>query len=222
MNDAKSPLGKVALLAGALIADPASIPTYLATRRKRPLDIGLPWISLKAIRFLERFLTPEMTVLEYGSGGSTIFFARRCKRVIAIEDDPVWLGAVRQRLGALRLTNAEIRLCETGSLYNSSSAEFRESSYLRGADGLSPDLVLVDGADEIRAYGREDYEPRRSICFHHVEPMMAAKGGVIMVDDASLYPGLRHHNRAKRSQSLTGVGPCRNGVTRTDIFFYSA
>jgi hypothetical protein len=222
MNDAKSPFGKMALVASALITDPASISTYLTTRKGRPLDLGLPWISLKAIRFLERFLTPEMTVLEYGSGGSTIFFARRCKHVISIEDDPVWLGAVRRRLDALRLTNAEVLLCETGSLYNSASAEFRESSYLKASDGLNPDIVLVDGADEIRAYGRENYEPRRSICFHHVEPMMVAHGGIIMVDDASLYPELRRHNRATRSQSLTGIGPCRNGVTRTDIFFYSA
>jgi predicted O-methyltransferase YrrM len=222
MNDAKSPLGKMALVAGALIADPASIPTYLTTRKSVPLDVGLPWISLKAIRFLERFLTPKMTVLEYGSGGSTIFFARRCKRVIAIEDDPVWLGAVRQRLDALGLTNTEVRLCETGSIYTSSSAEFRDSSYLKAADGLNPDLVLIDGLDEIQPYGRENYEPRRSICFHHVEAMMAANGGVILVDDASLYPALRRQNWAKHSQSLSGIGPCRNGVTRTDIFFYSA
>ena len=221
MNDVKSPLGKIALVAGALLADPVSIPTYLTTRKKRPLDIELPWISLKAIRFLERFLTPEMTVLEYGSGGSTIFFARRCKRVISIEDDPVWLAAVRQRLDALELGNAEVRLCETGSLYTSTSAEFRQSSYLKATDGLNPDLILIDGADEIRSYGRENYEPRRSICFHHVEPMMAARGGVVLVDDASLYPDLRRQNRAKRSRSLSGIGPCRNGVTRTDVFFYS-
>jgi hypothetical protein len=52
--------------------------------------------------------------------------------------------------------------------------------------------------------------------------MMAANGGVILVDDASLYPALRRQNWAKHSQSLSGIGPCRNGVTRTDIFFYSA
>jgi hypothetical protein len=220
MNDAKTPLGKAALVAAALITDPASIPTYLNTRGKSPLDLGLPWISLKAIRFLEKFLTPEMTVLEYGSGGSTIFFARRSKRVVSMEDNPAWHGAVQQRLQELKLGNADIQFHDTGSVHTSTSDEFRNSSYLKAADGLNPDIVLIDGDDEIYAYGRENYEARRSICFRHMEPMMASRGGIILVDDASRYAHLRHQNRAKRVLSLTGIGPCRNGVTTTDAYIY--
>jgi hypothetical protein len=221
MNNFKNPIGKIALVAGALIVDPTSIPTYISTRKKRPLDLGLPWISLKAIRFLDKFLTKEMTVLEYGSGGSTIFFAQRCKRVISVEDDPAWYAAVHARLDALGLGNTEVRLCETGSVYTSSSTEFRNSSYLKAVDGLNPDIVLIDGSDETQAYGRENYETRRSICFNYIEPIIAARGGAILVDDASLYPNLRVENRAKRFISLSGIGPCRSGVTTTDVFLYS-
>jgi len=49
-----------------------------------------PWLSDDAIAYLESILTPEMHVIEHGSGGSTLWFASRVVTVIAYEHDTDW------------------------------------------------------------------------------------------------------------------------------------
>lgn len=202
----------------ALAVDPRSIPTYFATLTKQPLELGLPWISFGAIRFLERFLQPDMQVFEYGSGGSTVFFAARCKRIVAVEDNANWAQRVRHRLeqaenvNLIFSTTPKIRYGSGGQPFE--QEDFTASSYLRAIDGMNPDVVLIDGSED---WGLEP--TRRSLCFHHVEPAMKP-GAIIVLDDSWAYPELRKSNRAKRVMRFCGVGPCRRGCTCTDIFFY--
>ena len=146
----------------SLLANPSQIPIYLSTLHRKPIDVGLPWINLNAICFLEKFLRADMIVFEYGSGGSTIFFAKRCRHIVSIEDNREWVLTVCNKLHRLCLTNTSIQFHDAGSVYSSSSAQFRESSYLHAIDELDPDVVLIDGADEWQAYGRESYQTRRS------------------------------------------------------------
>ena len=44
---------------------------------------GAPWIPFAARDFLEKALRPEMRVCEYGSGGSTLFFASRVRELVS-------------------------------------------------------------------------------------------------------------------------------------------
>jgi predicted O-methyltransferase YrrM len=46
-----------------------------------------PWMTPDSVDFLVRHLKNDMNVLEIGAGGSTLFFARRCRHVTAIELD---------------------------------------------------------------------------------------------------------------------------------------
>jgi len=59
---------------------------------EKGLEVGYPWFTLGAIYSLERILGRRKTlsVLELGSGGSTVFFSKRAKSVIALEHDPKW------------------------------------------------------------------------------------------------------------------------------------
>src|SRR5215471_8978373 len=49
-----------------------------------------PWLTYGAIKFLSGVLRCDMRVLEYGIGGSTLFFLERGCNVISIEHDPEW------------------------------------------------------------------------------------------------------------------------------------
>ena len=73
------------------------------------------------------------------------------------------------------------------------------------------DIVVVDGSEE--------WTQVRPVCFQYAENFVR-KGGIIVVDDSWRYPVLRRENKAKRYQVFQSVGPCRPGVTSTDIFFY--
>ena len=89
---------RLALVLRHLVAKPSYVPRYvthnllyLAVAHRQPIDIALPWFAYAAIDFLAHYIDPRMTVFEYGTGGSTLFFATRCKAVVSVEDDEQWL-----------------------------------------------------------------------------------------------------------------------------------
>ena len=88
---------------------------------------------------------------------------------------------------------------------------FEKSDYLHALPDAPLDVIVVDGTEE--------WNYVRPTCFRHAEKFIKP-GGIIVVDDSWRYPELHRKHRAKRVQSFQSVGPCRPGVTSTDIFFY--
>jgi hypothetical protein len=75
---------------------------------KSTLNEHTLWVPYEVHEWLRRYLKPYMRVFEYGSGGSTIFFAERVKEVIAVEHDYDWKRAVEAELLKLELKNVTI------------------------------------------------------------------------------------------------------------------
>lgn len=67
------------------------LPEWLASLDRDALRDARPWITFPAARALENLLTPDSRVLEYGAGGSTLFFAKRVRTLVTIEHDREWL-----------------------------------------------------------------------------------------------------------------------------------
>jgi len=202
---------KIGRVIGDLVLHPQYIPrcvTHNLLNGKTPLDLEIPWFSYSAIDFLEEFLKPTMTVCEYGSGGSTLFFSQRTASVYSIEDNAKWYEWVSQRLKEKRVGNATLKLCPFDF---KNPAGFEQSEYLNAMPQQKFDVIVVDGSEE--------WTQVRPICFQkaerHIKP-----GGIIVVDDSWRYPDLRQKNQAHRHRIFQSVGPCRPGVTSTDIFFY--
>ncbi|EPR37411.1 hypothetical protein dsx2_0757 [Desulfovibrio sp. X2] len=83
---------------------------HLPVRLRMALDPDYPWLVAGAVRFLEGFLTPQMRVFEWGSGRSTVFFARRTASVVSVEHKAKWQRRVAARLVELTIANADLRL----------------------------------------------------------------------------------------------------------------
>ena len=45
------------------------------------LKIGYPWLTYGAVIALEEVIKPDFKILEFGSGGSTFFFANNAESV---------------------------------------------------------------------------------------------------------------------------------------------
>ena len=56
----------------------------------------VPWLTEGAIEFLEQYLTehPSAKILEFGTGASTIWFAKRTPNLYSIEHDPSWFTLI--------------------------------------------------------------------------------------------------------------------------------
>jgi hypothetical protein len=202
---------RVQKLAGNLIRNPGLIPRYIlhnCLAQQPPIELELPWFSYGAIDFLDGFLRPQMRVFEFGSGGSTLFFAERCRSVESIEENRDWAEQVKERAAVRGLNNITLRICPFDF---SRTNGFEASDYLTQIRGRSPDVVVVDGSDDLFVF--------RPICFRVAEEQVAP-GGIIVVDDSWRYPDLRQRHRAQRLCLFETVGPARFGVTSTDVYFY--
>jgi len=202
---------KIVRLVGDLIRHPQYISRCLhhnVINGRTPLDLEIPWFSYSAVDFLRHFLLPHMSVFEYGSGGSTLFFGRRVNSVLSVEDNAAWFERVSNRLETESIRNVCLKLFP----FDFKNPEgFEKSEYLRAIEGRRFDVIIIDGSEE--------WIHVRPICFEKAERYVAP-GGIIVVDDSWRYPELRQKNCARRHQIFQSVGPCRPGVTSTDVFFY--
>jgi hypothetical protein len=102
-------------LTNYLLSHPTQIPKYFkySVTRQTPMDLGLPWISNKAIEFLDKWKINENTeILELGGGGSTIYFGKRKAHVTCLESSLIWAEKLSTKCGKLNLTNVDIRVLE--------------------------------------------------------------------------------------------------------------
>ncbi len=165
-----------------------------------PLVDKLPMLVFEANHFLEQILTPETIVFEYGSGGSTLFYANRVRHVTSVEHDLEWFRCVQQVLQTSNLHNCDHywiapetpEYLEKGvvfddpTAYRSSRPRHRNDTfyaYVRLIDAFpdnSFDLVAVDG----RA---------RPSCVLHARSKVKP-GGYLMLDNSNRphYQQVRH------------------------------
>lgn len=117
-----------------------------------------PWWTFRIKARVGAILTPEMSVIEFGAGQSTFWFAGRVGQLLSIEDDPEWFAVVRDGLRRLRLSNVDLQL-RTPEVY----------SDLSGVPDRSVDFCSIDGID-------------RALCAAAVLPKMKP-GGLIYLDN---------------------------------------
>ena len=67
-------------------------------RGKYTIEIGYPWLSYGAIITMEQCLRPNHNILEFGCGGSTIFFSRRSNTVRSYDMSSEWVEKVKNAL----------------------------------------------------------------------------------------------------------------------------
>lgn len=88
-------------------------PLYLAGRlqnwlyEKRHPDH--PWLAPDAIAWLDANLRPDMRGFEWGSGRSTLWFAKRLSMLTSIESDAAWFQQVTRMVGDSGLNNIDLR-----------------------------------------------------------------------------------------------------------------
>ena len=155
----------------------------LALYQRRHPD--LPWLTRDMNEFLTGYLTREHTLVEFGSGRSTIWFARRVGRIISCEHHRDWHTSVTQRMKDAGLDASTY--IHAGEVPETYIAPATKALAELTKDGKA-DVILVDGI-------------HRDHCalwaLDHVRP-----GGVILVDNVNWF--LPHETRAPSSVGAGG------------------
>ena len=144
------------------------------------LSVGYPWLTLGAIMTLERILTKDMNVCEFGGGGSTVFFAKRCEFVYTIETNEKWINSLCDKLKELDIDNV---------VFAKSNSEEESIDHINKANNEIFDVILVDSGWFIDENGNKR-DPNRRILFEAAIPKLK-KGGYLIIDNYQHY-GMRH------------------------------
>lgn len=91
---------------------PVVVPENVINPGDSALQLEYPWIVPEAARLLSTVLDTGDRVLDLGTGGSTLFFARRCESVLGLETERRWYPKVAAAVEASGLTNVSVKLVE--------------------------------------------------------------------------------------------------------------
>ena len=130
-------------------------------KSKKQKPPRMPWWTQDTIAAVEQILKPDMRVFEWGSGSSTVWLARRVKRVWSVDHDKFWRAKIRKwarREGVM----GKIKVF----IYPFENIRYYESVKKPKAD---VNFIVVDGRNRVECFKRAAQKVRR--------------GGYIMVDD---------------------------------------
>ena len=124
-----------------------------------------------SVKMLCSLLTPQTRVLEWGSGGSTLFFSRFVRRWDTIEHDTAWVAQMRRLVQGMPNVHLHSATHSWDKFGDGNYTQFQEYVDLPAHLGLHYDVVLVD-------------RRARIACAHAVAIyQLTAPGGIVIVHD---------------------------------------
>lgn len=91
----------------------------------------IPWITYSAYEFLTSLNFRESTVLEFGGGASSIWWAKKCKSLRVIEHNYDWFNKLRSDLA--HFSNTSVTHAESKFIY------------ISHVENETPHVVVIDG-----------------------------------------------------------------------------
>jgi len=162
---------------------------------KSPVDANgneIPWFTYPAFEFINQFDLSQKTIFEWGSGNSSVYFAKRSKQIISIEHDEAWFNKQQIKL----LPNQQLIHLNDNSYYEA----------ILSNDQLF-DIVIVDGI-------------LRDECLK-IAMNKITEGGMLILDNADRHPKSckNYRDNGYTQIDFHGLGPINEYAWTTSIFF---
>ncbi len=103
-----------------------------------------PWIVPEAVPVCEKILNNKMLALEWGSGRSTLWYAKRVEKLISIEHNLIWYDLVKEKLANSKIDNVEYIFAQEHSAGSDGVSEYVAAA--NKYEDETVDFIVVDGA----------------------------------------------------------------------------
>jgi hypothetical protein len=138
---------------------------------KKPVDISgnpVPWMNYSFVNFIFPKLKPDFKIFEYGSGNSTLYFAKFVSEVYSVEHNIEWYDLMKSNLPSNALifhinsdindqyANASLTLKKNFDLIIVDAID-RTNCLLNSIDALTPNgVIILDDSHSSRDCGDLD------------------------------------------------------------------
>lgn len=160
----------------------------------------LPWYTYTFIEFLRERDLKSLSVFEYGSGNSTIWFSRRANEVVSVEHDMSWFKSNQQLLNG----------CDNVKLIHRNRENGKYSRAIIEFDCLFH-IIIIDGRDRVNCAKQ---------CLERLH-----QSGIIIWDNTErekYCEGVRQLlDLGFKKIDFWGIGPINSSKWCTSIFYRS-
>jgi precorrin-6B methylase 2 len=153
----------------------------------------IAWYTYPAIEYIRQLDFTDKVVFEYGSGNSTLFWQKRCREVIAAEDNEEWYNRIKAKLPDDVKYNLLVDQNEYVNSINNYATQF--------------DIIIIDGSHRYQC---------AEAALENLKD-----DGIIILDNSDWYEKTSERLRAAGliEVDMTGFGPI-NGYTWTTSFYF--
>lgn len=159
-------------------------PKYIFQNRFRRdrLELGMPWLTTSAVLYLENSVKPGMRVFEYGSGASTVFFAKKGTKIYSVDHDEMWHEKISNYLKRKNLSTANLILRKP--VKNKEQVEITSQKDLRFSGYDYSDYVNSILETEINDFDIILIDGRARVQSLEKSLSKLKKGGLLIFDNA--------------------------------------
>lgn len=157
----------------------------------------IPWINYPMQHFLTPRLPAHISILEFGSGNSTLYWATKVKQVITVEHDSSWSNYIRSKFSGI--SNIQLLTAEANEKYETAPVSLNKKFQ----------LIIIDGI-------------RRIECAHCAIELLS-EDGCILFDDTlfseykAVFEIMEKHGF--KSLRISGAKPIQNDCSEATIFY---
>jgi hypothetical protein len=155
----------------------------------------IPWMTYPFFDFINERLSNDFTLFEYGSGNSTLYWAKRLKKVISVEHDIEWYEMMRKIIPC----NVNYRFVLINENYANSIALTEEKF----------DIIVIDG--------------RKRVECAKIAPKFLNSAGIIIWDNSfrmKYKEGINFlEKEGYKHIDFAGLNPLGNVKTVTSVFY---
>lgn len=142
--------------------------------------VDKPWLSLDAINYFESILTPDMHVVEFGSGGSTLWLSEHVNRVTSIENNYAWYKEVRKHTKNNVLMYMDMEYLSKSEQFDLMFIDGEPVALRRDWLQAAPRLVKAGGWVILDNANRPEYELEREGLLQHADLIQTVNGNTGM------------------------------------------
>ncbi len=165
-----------------------------------PVDLGmnpLPWMNYPFLGFIKTRLNKNQNLFEFGSGYSTVFFAKKLKSVTSVEYDKEWFEKAKEMTKSF--SNTEIIFQELNDNYPKAIGKTERKF----------ELIIIDGRKRVQCALNS---------FEHL-----TSDGILILDDSSREEYLEiwdfYLGKGFREITFQGLKPNGFSIDHTTVFY---
>ena len=159
----------------------------------------IPWINYSMLHFLTSRLPENISILEYGSGNSTLYWAQLCKQIVSVEHDALWINYIRNKFSDI--PNIQLLTASPDEGYETAPAALDKKF----------ELIIIDGI-------------RRIECANCAIKLLS-EDGCILFDDTLFSDHIEVFEIMKKygfkALRISGAKPIQNDRSEATIFYRS-